>query len=106
MKTLDILRNSFGYEDFMNTYEDLNLGSKIASLPKRLRKHFLSQRNKIKNNFYEEYKKEYPNEVLRGFRELVYIYHIPEEEFDRLVKLFYKVTGIKKQEHLKKLMNE
>ena len=100
MKTLDILRNSFGYEDFMCTYNDLNIGSKVTSLPKDLRKYFLTQKNKIKREFYEKYKEEYPDKILRITGELHFVHEVSIRE---ILKAFNQ-PFLKEREHLNKLM--
>ena len=100
MKTLDILRNSFGYEDFMCAYNDLKIGSKIASLSKDLRIYFLAQKNKIKKEFYEKYKEEYPDKIYRMARESHFIYEVPMKE---TLKTFNQ-PFLREREHLNKLI--
>ena len=98
---IETLNNSFGYEDFMVTYNDMienGTLKEIWSNPKTL-VEFLKIKNEIKKRFHKKYVIEYPNKILRGFRELKYIYHVRENEFNNLVELFNKTVEPSLKQH-------
>ena len=91
---LETLRHSFGYEDFMVTYNDMIANGTLKETmnnPKVL-KEFLKIKNEIKARFKIDYVKEYPSKILRCFRELIFIYNLGEKEFNSLVDLFNKTV--------------
>jgi hypothetical protein len=74
---IDILNFSFGYEDFMRTYNNfLPEVYKAQSVDPEGFKDFIGEKNKIKERFYSQYKEEYPVEILRNLRTAKFINEI------------------------------
>lgn len=91
---LEILNNSFGHIDFMNTYNDMIENNYIdtSKLSKEERKEFYLKKNEIKSKLKNEWIKENPNDIIRLTKELVYIYDINSD--DKLRPEFEKQNEI------------
>jgi hypothetical protein len=103
---LDALRNSFSYVDFCNTYNTLIEKGFINH-----NKEFLIERDKIKEKFYQEFTKEYPDKIIRTFIELRDIYEVPSKELQIICNEMFKTMEklgkkIQLQEKFNKRFNQ
>ncbi len=79
---LDTLNNSFGYVDFMNTYNEMIENGSIdtTNLRKPERKEFYLRKNEIKSRLKKEWVRENPNDIIRISKELKLIYNVSQDD--------------------------
>jgi hypothetical protein len=101
---IDILNNSFGYVDFMNTYNEMIESGSVdtSRLSKPDRKEFYLRKNEIKSRLKKKWIAENPNEIIRITKELKLIYNVNQDD-----KFNYFLNELDKQvnfyERLKQL---
>ncbi len=90
---LIILAECRTYEIFMNTYNNMIENGLTDNIPDKDKKEFYRVKNEIKKSLYSEYLQKYPDKIVRGFRELKYIYNASDIEINKLNEKF--ITSIK-----------
>lgn len=100
-KIYDLLKNSFNYIDFINTYNSMI--PEITKLKKEncnLWGRFIKAKNKLKAEFYKRHCQEYPDIIFGELKKLSNIYDLTCDELDKIAIPIEKIININLHKNL------